>query len=155
MALLFTLIKEVYLMFSDRIARLRKDKGLNQKDFAEELGVSVDSVRRWEQGKRSPDIDILGKIAQVLNTTVSYISGETDNPERQNNGNEKLFLSLQEGIDNQLSFIRKGDFIGNGQVLFYHGNNGTQFVIPATDENQSWFREVMSKAIANDLMAAK
>ena len=65
-------------MFSERIRRLRKGKGLNQKELAEKLEISVDSVRRWEQGKRSPDVEMLCNIARVLKTTVSYLSGETD-----------------------------------------------------------------------------
>ncbi len=50
-------------MFSDRIASLREEKGINQKQLAEKLNVSVDIFRRWEQGKRSPDIEMLRNIA--------------------------------------------------------------------------------------------
>ena len=67
-------------MFSDRISMLRKERGFTQKALATKLGVSIDSVRRWEQNKRSPDLDILSKLAKALETTVSYITGETDNP---------------------------------------------------------------------------
>ncbi|MBR0232757.1 MAG: helix-turn-helix transcriptional regulator, partial [Synergistaceae bacterium] len=91
-------------MFSDMIARLRKEKGLNQKEFAKKLGVSVDSVRRWEQGKRSPDVEKLSDIAKVLGTTVSYILGETENPERENS--ERTFSqTIKNTIDNDMSFI--------------------------------------------------
>lgn len=136
-------------MFSERITKLRKERGLTQKDFAEKLGVSIDSVRRWEQGKRSPDVEILSNIARVLSTTVSYISGETDNPDRpQDDSNGTLPHAIKEKIDNDMSFIKRGDFIGNGRVLFYHGDDGKQFVIPATEQNQEWFREVMGNAIS-------
>ena len=111
-------------MFSERITKLRKERGLTQKDFAEKLGVSIDSVRRWEQGKRSPDVEMLSNITRVLNTTVSYISGETDNPDRaQDDGNGTLPHAIKEKIDNDMSFIKRGDFIGNGKVLFYHGDD--------------------------------
>ena len=141
-------------MFSERITRLRKEKGLRQKDLANELGVSIDSVRRWEQGKRSPDVEILNNLARVLDTTVSYISGETDNPERPHNDNEGTLPQLiKEKIDRDMSFIKKGDFIGNGRVLFYNGDDGKQFVIPATEQNQAWFREIMGNAIAGHAVA--
>ncbi|MBR0204445.1 MAG: helix-turn-helix transcriptional regulator [Synergistaceae bacterium] len=129
-------------MFSDRIARLRKEKAMKQSDLAEKLGVSVDSVRRWEQGKRSPDIEILNKLAEVLSTTVSYISGETDNPARN-------IDSLESEIKEKLSVIKRGDLIGEGKILFYAGGDGKQFIIPATEENQAWFRELMEKSIMN------
>lgn len=141
-------------MFSDMIARLRKEKGLNQKEFAKKLGVSVDSVRRWEQGKRSPDVEKLSDIAKVLGTTVSYILGETENPERENS-EETFSKTIKNTIDNDMSFIKKGDFIGSGRVLFYHGDDGRQFIIPATDQNQAWFRELIGKTIINSLTVAK
>ncbi|WP_423868985.1 helix-turn-helix domain-containing protein, partial [Fretibacterium fastidiosum] len=37
----------------------RKRKDWIQTQLAEALGVSVDTVRRWEQGKRIPDTDML------------------------------------------------------------------------------------------------
>ena len=125
------------MVFSDRIAKLRKENGLNQMDLAEGLRVSVDSVRRWEQGKRSPDVEMMNKIAQLLNTTVGYLSGETDNPER------KLDDS---SIDS--SFIQKGDFIGSGKVLFYRDGD-KQFVLPATPEAQTWFQKFIENLMLN------
>ena len=69
-------------MRQERIITARKEKHLKQTDIAEILGVSVDTVRRWEQGKRSPRAEELSRLASALNTTVAYLSGETDNPER-------------------------------------------------------------------------
>lgn len=140
-------------MFSERMTKLRKEKGLTQKDLAQILGVSIDSIRRWEQNKRSPDVDMLGKIAHALDTTVSYISGETDNP-KPNNDNEEI-RAINADIDSSMAFIKKGDFIGSGRVLFYHGEDGKQFIMPATDQNQAWFREVMGNAIIGNLAVAK
>ena len=133
-------------MFSDRIARLRKEKGLSQKDLAEQLGVSIDSVRRWEQGKRSPDVEMLNKIAEKLDTTVSYISGETENPQRS--------IDPLTSISNKLSIIKKGDLIGEGKFLFYLGEDGKQFAMPATPENEEWFRDIVGKAIMNHTVAS-
>jgi DNA-binding transcriptional regulator YiaG len=36
------------------VARIRKGAGLTQEEFAHALGISVDSVQAWEQGRRSP-----------------------------------------------------------------------------------------------------
>lgn len=48
-------------MLKDLLRRLRKDKGLNQIDLAQRVGVSIDSVRRWEAGKREPRLSELEK----------------------------------------------------------------------------------------------
>lgn len=63
-------------MLKDLLRRLRKDKGLNQIDLAQRVGVSIDSVRRWEAGKREPRLSELEKIALVLEVPVtSLMSG--------------------------------------------------------------------------------
>lgn len=50
----------------DRIRELRKKKGLNQNELAEAVGVSVDSVRRWEGKKQFPRTDELSNLAFVF-----------------------------------------------------------------------------------------
>ncbi|MCK5806555.1 MAG: helix-turn-helix domain-containing protein [Lentisphaeria bacterium] len=37
------------------VAALRRFVGLTQKDFAEALGISVHTLRNWEQGRRKPE----------------------------------------------------------------------------------------------------
>ncbi len=122
-------------MFSDRIARLRKEKGLNQKQLAEKLKVSVDSVRRWEQGKRSPDVEMLRNIARVLNTTVSYISGEIDDASPMqttppvvsiSSGNETSGSSLED-----VSFVER--LVKSIPMVVYDTGN-ERMLIPATSE---------------------
>ena len=127
------------MMFSDRIARLRKDRGLNQAQLAKKLGVSVDSVRRWEQGKRSPDVEMLRKIAQVLDTTVSYISGETDNP-------SSMHTVSSTGVDNSLTgSLQDASFMerllrSNSMVVYEDGKD--RLFIPATPEGFDFFERI-------------
>ena len=68
-------------MISARIVEARKCKRLKQTELAEKLGVSIDTVRRWEQGKRIPAADKIQPLAAALDTTASYLMGETDEPE--------------------------------------------------------------------------
>lgn len=37
------------------VAALRRFVGLTQKDFARALGISVHTLRNWEQGRRKPE----------------------------------------------------------------------------------------------------
>ena len=95
-------------MISKRIAMARKGKGWIQTQLAEALGVSVDTVRRWEQGKRTPDTDMLQRLARALDTSTSYLLGETDDPKRYTSrlselvgtdGNESsLLITSKHGI---------------------------------------------------------
>ena len=56
--------------------------GYSAKDLAEEVGVSGAAVSRYLNGEREPSAGILARIAKVLNTTVDYLQGLTDDPRR-------------------------------------------------------------------------
>ena len=56
---------------------LRKEKGITQEEFAEELNVSGRTVSRWETGNNMPDISLLIEIADFFDVSISeIINGE-------------------------------------------------------------------------------
>ena len=57
-------------MFSRNLRRLRLRKGLTQERLADILGVSMQSVSRWECGNSLPDVMLLPEIARVYGVTV-------------------------------------------------------------------------------------
>jgi transcriptional regulator with XRE-family HTH domain len=63
-------------ILGDRMSEARKAKGLRQIDLAKLLNVSIDSVRRWEQGKREPRASDLENIAQHLDTSIEWLLGK-------------------------------------------------------------------------------
>lgn len=60
----------------DRIFDLLDKKGIEQKAFAKEVGVSPSIVSNWRKGKSNSYNDHLVKIAQVLGTTIADLLGE-------------------------------------------------------------------------------
>ena len=50
----------------DNIRRLRWEKGWSQKELADQLFVTKQTVSRWEHGLRSPDVETLVKIADLF-----------------------------------------------------------------------------------------
>lgn len=52
------------------IKQLRKEKGLTQKDLAEQLGITDKAISKWERGLSSPDIALLEDLSQILDITV-------------------------------------------------------------------------------------
>ena len=50
------------------IAKLRKDAGFTQEQLANMIGVSAQTVSKWETGTTMPDIMLLPIIADVFNT---------------------------------------------------------------------------------------
>lgn len=57
-------------IFSNNLRRLRLDKRLTQEQLANTLGVSVQSVSRWECGNTLPDVMLLPEIARLYGVTV-------------------------------------------------------------------------------------
>lgn len=56
-----------------RIRKYREQRELNQKEFAQQIGVSNSRVSNWEQGINRPDADILADICRVLEVSPSEL----------------------------------------------------------------------------------
>lgn len=59
-----------------KLSILRKNAHFTQTKLAHELGVCPNTISQYESGKRKPNIDMLKKIAQVLNCTVDDLIKE-------------------------------------------------------------------------------
>lgn len=57
------------------ICKRRKELGLTQNELAKFLGMSFQAVSKWENSTTYPDIEMLPKLATVLNTTVDALLG--------------------------------------------------------------------------------
>src|SRR6056297_3760304 len=64
--------------FKDRLKKLRKEKQLYQKDLADVVGVSDGAIGMYETGKRTPDKDILVKLASYFDVSLDYLLGQTN-----------------------------------------------------------------------------
>lgn len=64
-------------MLKENIKILRKSKGLSQEELAIKLNVVRQTVSKWEQGLSVPDSNMLISIANVFETSVSTLLGET------------------------------------------------------------------------------
>ena len=64
-------------MLSENIKNLRKQKGLTQEEMAIRLNVVRQTVSKWEKGISVPDVTLLEKLADVLDTDVGTLLGKT------------------------------------------------------------------------------
>ena len=127
---------------------------LSQESLADRLSVHVNTIRRWEQDRQAPDAKKLDALAEALNTTVAYLSGETDNPQREDDDKENVSSPVIKNVARikNPSSVKEGNLIGNKNVLVYEVN-GERFILPATKENQSWFRDFMMTAMSSRAVA--
>ena len=64
----------------NRIAELRKLRGLNQDELAELATLSRISIARYETGKIEPGAQALGRIAAALEVPTDVLLGREENP---------------------------------------------------------------------------
>lgn len=59
--------------FKEKLAAIRKDRGLSQEEIAERIGVSRQAVSKWESGESFPDIDNLIAIGDILGVSIDRL----------------------------------------------------------------------------------
>lgn len=59
----------------NRIAMLRKEQGLNQKELGLKLDVGQTTVSAWETGKNEPDMNVLQQLSQLFDVSIGYLIG--------------------------------------------------------------------------------
>jgi putative transcriptional regulator len=94
--------------FSERLKNLRKQAQLTQVDVAEKLGISQPAYASWERGVKKPTQENLVKIAQILNVSVDYLVGNSENTEDELDNIELLFRMNSKGMtDEEKEIFRK------------------------------------------------
>ena len=66
------------MMLQENLIRLRKQKGYSQEELAYQLGVSRQSVSKWESGSSIPELDRLVEISELYGVTLDeLVKGES------------------------------------------------------------------------------
>lgn len=65
------------MQLSDNIAQLRKALGLSQEQLAEQLGVSRQSISKWETGQSAPELDKLVALSRVFGVSTDTLLGNS------------------------------------------------------------------------------
>lgn len=68
------------MTIGQRIARKRKDLDLSQEALGERLGVSRQSVYKWEADSALPEIDKLVAMSRLFSVTVGWLLGVEEPP---------------------------------------------------------------------------
>lgn len=74
-------IISLVIKMKDKIKELRKAAKYSQEELAKRLNVHQTAVSQWEQGRTTPDLDTVKKLANIFNVSTDYLldnNGETD-----------------------------------------------------------------------------
>lgn len=57
----------------EKLALLRKEKNITQEELADVLGVSRQSISKWEQDRAFPETEKLIKLSEIYNCSIDYL----------------------------------------------------------------------------------
>lgn len=79
--------KEAYKMntFIKRLRKILEDKNMTQRELARLAGVTEVTVSRYLNGERKPRVEIVNKIADVLNVPTDYLLGRSETLKKPSN----------------------------------------------------------------------
>ena len=109
-------------MFSERIKKIRKDLSLTQEEFSDKIGISIDTIQKWEKGTSTPRISVAEKVASALEVSLGYLLGINDKLSEKQTSSENMF------------FFKSGD---------------QEVKIPNTEENRQLFLTIIEKMVAS------
>ena len=88
---------------ANRLLELRKKNGYSQEELANKLGISRQSVSKWERAEASPDTDNLILLAKIYNVSLDELLGASSVDVEELRSNNEV---IEESTQSMLSFIR-------------------------------------------------
>lgn len=163
---------------SNRLAELRKEKGLTLDQMQEQTGINRVTISQYERGKREPKLETWKKLADYFDVSIPYLQGVSDyrnfselgdvlfnshfdNPNADTIKNNETFQKALTDLRNLLQIenkVEKQEFIKTVIDLMNSSSFGWDFIKIAlktisndqlTDENKSDL-----SAVLNDINTA-
>ena len=112
--------EDVNKVVGQRIKQRRKELGLSQDELAKKIGYKTKgSISYFENGLRSPDFEVVQKIAEALNTDLKYFWVEQEpQPNITHFTNDLISLPLFSSISAGYGAIIDNCFIDNEEIEY-------------------------------------
>lgn len=119
------------LTIGDNIRTLRRANDMTQEQLADRLGVTYQSVSRWENGNAYPDIELLPAIAEIFGTSADKLLGM---PEEEKIKRAKVLIENfctatyetpddTEKLSAMLREIRRDKIFNDSWMIWFRTNN--------------------------------
>ena len=63
------------MIFNEKLTQLRKEKGLSQEELGFQLGVTRQTVSKWEMGQTTPEMDKLIELSKLFGISIDDLVG--------------------------------------------------------------------------------
>lgn len=93
--------------FSEKLLELRRREGLSQEQLADRLGVTRQSVSKWESGAAVPELSKLVALSDLFSVSVDYlVKDHLEEPERPATEASSSTAKLEEQVEEISRFFR-------------------------------------------------
>ena len=99
------------MKFGENLQKLRKEKGFSQEQLAEKLGVTRQSVSKWESGASYPEMDKIVSLCNMFHCDLDVLINKDVTEERQRKDASSIVKSLFQGAT---------DYVKKTIYLFEH-----------------------------------
>ncbi len=65
------------MIFADKLIGLRKKSGWSQEELAEQMGVTRQSISKWEGAQSIPDLDKIIRLSELFGVSTDYLLKDT------------------------------------------------------------------------------
>lgn len=69
------------MTLGQKLKKLRIEKGLTQKDLADQLHVTFQTISKWEGDTNEPDFSTLKELSKILDCSIEYLFSEDEEKE--------------------------------------------------------------------------
>lgn len=66
------------MSFGNNLKKIRQDCNLTQEELAKKINTSRSNIANYENNKNMPSIDVLSKLSKVLDCSIDYLLGKSD-----------------------------------------------------------------------------
>lgn len=151
------------LSLGQKIAYLRKNKGLTQAQLAEKMSVSTQAVSKWETDQTAPDISLLYPLAKELDTTVDYLLSDKEElpetryiPEAERDTDSLILkirvLDNEDSVNVNIPFLLIKEGLSSGMPLAF---NLGDFDFDLSDETLEKVVELIENGTLGKLVEVK
>lgn len=112
------------IKLDETLRRLRTERRMSQKELADRLSVSPQSVSRWENGQAYPDMETLPRLADIFQVSVDRLLGRESSFIAQKE--EELHAAQKEVVDER-DFRQRQKVCDILEELAAHGNSQLGF----------------------------
>lgn len=119
-------------IIGETIARLRRERGMTQEALAESMGVSPQTISKWENSTTCPDVSLLPVLADFFGVSVDDLYGRAT---------EEKGMHRQESVDEAMEQLRRVI------VRCFYGGNRKADVDELAEELHQALKDGVSRSV--------